>query len=146
MKKLLCALLAAVLTLTLMIPCTATDFAGFSDQQEIENNNAVRMLYDLGLISGYSDGSFGPDDAITREQFAVMLYNYAVWSGMDAVTLRENLTGFVDSESVSPYAVQALNWAVGEGIINGKGNQILDPKGQATRAQAAAMLQRFLED
>ena len=50
MKKLLCALLAAVLTLTLMIPCTATDFAGFSDQQEIENNNAVRMLYDLGLI------------------------------------------------------------------------------------------------
>mgnify|MGYP003242919944 CR=1 FL=1 len=52
LKKLLCALLAAVLTLTLMIPCTATDFAGFSDQQEIENNNAVRMLYDLGLISG----------------------------------------------------------------------------------------------
>ena len=47
LKKLLCALLAAVLTLTLMIPCTATDFAGFSDQQEIENNNAVRMLYDL---------------------------------------------------------------------------------------------------
>ena len=55
LKKLLCALLAAVLTLTLMIPCTATDFAGFSDQQEIENDNAVRMLYDLGLISGYSD-------------------------------------------------------------------------------------------
>ena len=73
MKKLLCALLAAVLTLTLMIPCTATDFAGFSDQQEIENNNAVRMLYDLGLISGYSDGSFGPDKLIRREEVAKLM-------------------------------------------------------------------------
>ncbi|MFR5382955.1 MAG: S-layer homology domain-containing protein, partial [Oscillospiraceae bacterium] len=73
MKKLLCALLAAVLTLTLMIPCTATDFAGFSDQQEIENNNAVRMLYDLGLISGYSDGSFGPQNPIRREEVAKLM-------------------------------------------------------------------------
>ena len=73
LKKLLCALLAAVLTLTLMIPCTATDFAGFSDQQEIENNNAVRMLYDLGLISGYSDGSFGPQNPIRREEVAKLM-------------------------------------------------------------------------
>lgn len=73
LKKLLCALLAAVLTLTLMIPCTATDFAGFSDQQEIENNNAVRMLYDLGLISGYSDGSFGPLNPIRREEVAKLM-------------------------------------------------------------------------
>ena len=51
LKKMLCALLAAVLTLTLMLPCAAADFAGFTDQQEIKNNNAVRMLYDLGLIS-----------------------------------------------------------------------------------------------
>ena len=52
LKKLLCALLAAVLTLTLMIPCTATDFAGFSDQHELETNTAARMLADLSLISG----------------------------------------------------------------------------------------------
>ena len=70
MKKMLCALLAAVLTLTLMLPCAAADFAGFTDQQEIKNNNAVRMLYDLGLISGYADGSFGPQNPIRREEVA----------------------------------------------------------------------------
>lgn len=107
---------------------------------------AVRWATSVGVVGGYGNGTFGPNDPISREQFAVMLYNYAVYSGMDAVTLQEDLTGFADSESVSPYAVQSLNWAVGEGIIIGKDNQILDPKGHAARAQAAAMLQRFLED
>lgn len=69
----LCALLAAVLTLTLMLPCAAADFAGFTDQQEIKNNNAVRMLYDLGLISGYADGSFGPQNPIRREEVAKLM-------------------------------------------------------------------------
>ena len=73
MKKMLCALLAAVLTLTLMLPCAAADFAGFTDQQEIKNNNAVRMLYDLGLISGYADGSFGPQNPIRREEVAKLM-------------------------------------------------------------------------
>ena len=107
---------------------------------------AIRWAADTGVAVGYGNGYFGPNDPVTREQLAVMLYRYAVHSGMDAVPLRENLNGFVDSGSVSPYAVQALNWAVGEGIITGKGNQILDPKGQATRAQAAVMLQRYLEN
>ena len=69
----LCALLAAVLALTLVLPCAATDFAGFTDQQEIKNINAVRMLYDLGLISGYSDGSFGPQNPIRREEVAKLM-------------------------------------------------------------------------
>ena len=73
LKKMLCALLAAVLTLTLMLPCAAADFAGFTDQQEIKNNNAVRMLYDLGLISGYADGSFGPQNPIRREEVAKLM-------------------------------------------------------------------------
>ena len=73
MKKMLCALLAAVLTLTLMLPCAAADFAGFTDQQEIKNNNAVRMLYDLGLISGYADSSFGPQNPIRREEVAKLM-------------------------------------------------------------------------
>ena len=76
LKKMLCALLAAVLTLTLMLPCAAADFAGFTDQQEIKNNNAVRMLYDLGLISGYADGSFGPQNPIRREEVAKLM---ALW-------------------------------------------------------------------
>ena len=73
MKKLLCVLLAAVLSLTLMIPCAAAEFAGFTDQQEIKNINAVRMLCDLGLISGYSDGSFGPQNPIRREEVAKLM-------------------------------------------------------------------------
>ena len=73
MKKLLCVLLAAVLALTLMIPCAAAEFAGFTDQQEIKNINAVRMLCDLGLISGYSDGSFGPQNPIRREEVAKLM-------------------------------------------------------------------------
>ena len=73
MKKLYCALLAAVLTITLLLPCAAADFAGFTDQQEIKNNNAVRMLYDLGLISGYADGSFGPQNPIRREEVAKLM-------------------------------------------------------------------------
>ena len=73
MKKMLCALLAAVLALTLVLPCAAADSAGFTDQQDIKNNNAVRMLYDLGLISGYADGSFGPENPIRREEVAKLM-------------------------------------------------------------------------
>ena len=73
LKKLLCVLLAAVLALTLMIPCAAAEFAGFTDQQEIKNINAVRMLCDLGLISGYSDGSFGPQNPIRREEVSKLM-------------------------------------------------------------------------
>ncbi len=70
MKKILCVLLAAVLACSLVLPCAAADDAGFTDQSSIRNYNAVRMLYDLGLISGYSDGSFGPEKAISREEIA----------------------------------------------------------------------------
>ena len=110
------------------------------------DGEAVRWAVGESIMTGYGNGNFGPNDPITREQFAVMLYNYAVWSGKDTVTLRENLNSFADSESVSPYAVQALNWTVDEGIISGKDDQLLDPKGQVTRTQAASMLQRFLEN
>lgn len=110
------------------------------------DGEAVRWAVGESIMTGYGNGNFGPNDPITREQFAVMLYNYAVWSGKDTVTLRENLNSFADSESVSPYAVQALNWTVDEGIISGKDDQLLDPKGQVTRAQATSMLQRFLEN
>ncbi len=72
-------------------------------------------------------------------------YRYAVYQGMEAATLEENLGRFVDGSSVSGYAVQATNWAVGQGIISGYGDNTLRPQGNATRAQAAAMLQRPCE-
>lgn len=73
MKKLICVLLAAVLLGTLVLPCAAAESAAFTDQQEIENYNAVRMLYDLGLVSGYADGSFGPQNPIRREEVAKLM-------------------------------------------------------------------------
>lgn len=106
---------------------------------------AIRWAASEGIAGGYGGGLFGPDDAITREQFVVMLFRYAQHEGLAAVTLEENLTGYADADSVSGYAVQAMNWAVGQGIIGGTSPAALAPQGTATRAQAAAMLTRFCE-
>ena len=76
---------------------------------------------------------------------AAMLYRYAVYQGMESVTLEENLAGFTDADKISGYAIQAMNWAVGQGIMGGYGDNTLRPQGNAARAQAAAMLQRFCE-
>ncbi|MGI5933899.1 MAG: InlB B-repeat-containing protein [Lawsonibacter sp.] len=93
-----------------------------------------------GIVAGYSRDLFGPNDPITREQFAVMLYRFAGQPSAPDPTLT-----FSDADQVSGYASDAMRWAVGAGIISGKGNGILDPKGDATRAQAAAMLMRFCQ-
>ena len=106
--------------------------------------NAVIWAAANGIVSGYSDTSFGPNDAITREQLAAILYRYAVHSGMTAVTQEENLSGFADADQISSYAVQAMNCAVGKGLLKGS-DGLLMPKAQASRAQVAAILHRFLE-
>ena len=80
---------------------------------------------------------------MTREQLAAILFRYAQYKGMDSVTLEENLTGFADGDQVSSWAMSAMNWAVGQGIMNGKGNNTLDPQGTATRAEVAKMLLNF---
>ena len=77
-----------------------------------------------------------------REQLAKFLFNYAVYQGMDAVTLSENLISFEDHACVSGYAVSAMQWAVGQGLINGTDGKLL-PTGTATRCQFAAILNRF---
>ena len=87
---------------------------------------------------------FGPNDPVTREQLAAILYRYAVYGGMTAVTLEENLGSFADTAQLSAYAIQAMNWAVGQGLINGSGSNLV-PKAQATRAQVAAIIHRYLE-
>ena len=71
-----------------------------------------------------------------------ILYRYAITQGLEAVTLQENLAGFTDAESVSPYAVSALNWAVGVGVVNGQADS-LEPQRIATRADAATLLLRL---
>ena len=139
--------------------------------------DAVNWAAGSGIVSGYGDGRFGPNDAVTREQLAVMLYNYAKWKGIDVsvgesfnvsgnestgIPVGENLnapidesaaiptgesldlSGFADFSAISAYAIPAMQWACGAGIMEGYNNN-LNPKGGATRAQCAAMLMRFME-
>ena len=105
---------------------------------------AVAWAAANGIVNGYGDSLFGPNDPVTREQLAAILYRYAVYGGMTAVTLEENLGSFADTAQLSAYAIQAMNWAVGQGLINGSGNNLV-PKAQATRAQVAAIIHRYLE-
>lgn len=94
------------------------------------------------IASGTSATTFEPNKAVTREQLAKFLFNYAVYQGTDAVTLSENLISFEDHASVSGYAVSAMQWAVGQGLINGTDGKLL-PTGTATRCQFAAIPNRF---
>lgn len=102
--------------------------------------DAVSWAAAQGVVAGYDTGRFGPNDSITREQLAVILYRYA---GSPAAA--GSLDSFADRASVSDYAAQALRWAVGEGLLSGKGAGLLYPTGTATRAEAAQILMRFCE-
>ena len=102
--------------------------------------NTVTWAAAQGIVSGYGDGRFGPNDNITREQLAVMLWRYA-----GSPSAAEKELHFTDVDKVSGYALEALLWAAENGIINGYGNGQLDPQGSATRAQAAQMLMNFLK-
>ena len=106
---------------------------------------AVRWAASEGIADGYGNGFFGTDDRVTREQMATILYRYAQNKGYN-VSAKADLNKFTDVGKISSYALEALQWANAEGLINGKGDSVLDPKGQATRAEAAAILMRFSED
>ena len=104
---------------------------------------SVRWASVVGVVGGYSDSTFGPDDAVTREQLATMLYRYAQFRGYDvSVGEDTNILSYSDAQNVSEWAIPAMQWACGAGIINGSGSQ-LNPQGDATRAEIAVMLMRF---
>ena len=106
---------------------------------------AVRWAVSSGVVTGYSDTAFGPNDTITREQFAAILYRYAQYKGMDVSAGGDtDILGFDDAPSISAYAVPAIRWACGSGIISGVSARTLAPQGLTSRAQAACMMQRFL--
>ncbi|MEN6312953.1 MAG: YDG domain-containing protein [Clostridiaceae bacterium] len=107
---------------------------------------AVAWASANGISNGIGSSSFAPDNALSREQLAVMLYNYARYKGLD-VTVADSgvLNAYTDADSVSSWAEDAMKWAVSLGIISGDGTG-LDPQGNATRAQIAVMLQRFVEN
>ena len=107
--------------------------------------DAVAWAAANDIVNGTSATTFAPNSPITREQMATMLYRFAQYKGMDAVTLQEHLTGYPDGDQVSDYAIPAMNWAVGQGLIAGMENGTLVPQGSATRAQVATILMRFCE-
>lgn len=102
--------------------------------------SGVAWAAERGIISGYGGGRFGPNDPITREQLAAMLWQYAGRPEFSELALP-----FQDTDQVSPWAADALRWAVDRGILSGRGGGVLDPTGYATRAEAAQMLKVFLE-
>ena len=109
--------------------------------------NAVAWANANGIVSGYGSGKFGPNDKVTREQLAAILYRYAQYKKYDvSVGEDTNILSYDDAQSISSYAIPAIQWACGAGVVTGKSGSKLDPKGNATGAEVAAMLMRFCEN
>ena len=123
---------------------TTAEAAGFAD---VDDNDwyatAVNWAANVGVVNGYEDNTFRPNTAITREQLAAILMNYAAYKGED-VSARASLDNYTDQPST--WAQEAMQWAVAEGLISGVTADTLQPQGAATRAQVAAILQRFLSE
>ncbi len=116
----------------------------FSDLEDGKwYTSAVVWAAKEGIVSGYEGGKYGVGDVITREQMAVMLYNYAQYKGYPT-DKTASFDQFADADEISDWAVTQLQWAVGNGVMNGKGG-ILEPGESALRAECAAMLQNFME-
>lgn len=119
--------------------------AGFADVSGIAwYADAVDWAAEAGVILGYPDGRFDPNGAVTREQLAAILYRYAVRQGLDTVTAEDNLRAFPDADAIAAYAVPALNWCVGGGLLAARTDGALCPGEPATRAEAAAALWTYL--
>ncbi|MCR5846751.1 MAG: S-layer homology domain-containing protein [Lachnospiraceae bacterium] len=106
--------------------------------------NAILWAYSEGIVAGNADGTYGVGQAIQRQAVAGMLYKYAQKYNYDLTVNPEALTGFNDSKKVSNWAGNSMKWAITQGIITGKDDRTLDPLGNATRAECAAMIMRLI--
>lgn len=122
--------------------------SGFADVKSGSwYDDAVTWASRYGIIKGYGDDTFGPNDSVTREQMAAMLYRYADYCRCDMTAGRTiDLSQYRDHGDVSTYAIPALRWAIGEEIITGRTGRFLAPDGTASRAEVAVMVARFAED
>ncbi|MBQ2996179.1 MAG: S-layer homology domain-containing protein [Oscillibacter sp.] len=121
--------------------------AEFADVTADWYADAVRWASYEGIVTGYSDTAFGPMDSVKREQLAAILWRYAKYKGMDvSVGENTNILSYNDAFDISEYAIPAMQWACGAGIISGKAEGILAPIDPVIRAEAAQMLMRFLAD
>ncbi len=123
-----------------------TDFEGKSEFIDIPENewysNAVSWAKENGIVSGITDSEFAPDANITREQIAVIIYRYANFKGLNKGEKAE-LSEYADASEISDWATDALSWANSSQLINGMGDNTLSPKSSATRAQVAAIFERY---
>ena len=109
--------------------------------------DAIAWAAENGIVSGYDSVTFGPDDNITREQLASILWRYAKYKGYDvSVGEDTNILSYEDAFSISEYAIPAMQWACGAGIISGNDDGTLNPTGYAQRAHAAQMLMKFMNN
>ena len=106
--------------------------------------SAVAWASENGVVNGYGDNTFKPNNPITREQMAAFLFRYATLKEQD-VSPRADLSPFTDASQIAPYAVEAIQWANAQGLVNGTSATTLAPKGNATRAQVAVILSRFAQ-
>ncbi len=122
--------------------------AGANQFKDVTNGmwyvDAVNWASEKQIVNGYGDGVFGPNDNVTREQMAVILYHYAKGKGYD-ISASGSLSTFTDSNQISSWAEEPMKWAIGKGLLSGKGANVLDPSSTATRAEVATILKLFIE-
>jgi enterochelin esterase-like enzyme len=124
----------------------AVDLVSFTDVSDGQwYANAASWAFSNGIISGYTNGRFGPNNPVTREQVALILYQYVTSKGYDN-SKSADTAAFQDNGQISSWAADSVKWAVGSGLISGKGDNILDPQGTATRAEIATILMNFCEN
>ncbi len=116
---------------------------GFSDvSRKMWYTKSIDWAASYGIVNGVGNNKFEPDTAITREQIAVLLFNYTKYKKMD-ISQRKDLIAFRDSDKVSEWAKTSLEWAVASGLISGKNDNMLDPLGNATRAEFSVIMERY---
>lgn len=122
---------------------TVTGDSTFTDLTDDWYVNAITWAEINGVVDGYGDGTFQPNDTVTREEFAQMMYNYTAFKGLDTSATADLVSKFPDGNEVGAWAETAMEWANGNELINGHDDGTLDPQGAAIRAQAASILMRF---
>lgn len=145
--------LSRAMTVTILHRLAGTPSAGTAASfADVESGSwydeAVAWAAEHGIVTGYDATHFGPEDYITREQMAAIFCRYAEDAGMDTAAGGSSIdlaAVFTDGSEVSPYAQASVKWAVDSGLISGRDDGTLDPKGTASRAEAAQILQNFCE-
>lgn len=122
----------------------ASDTSSFTDvPTNAYYSNPISWAYQNKVINGIADHTIAPEQALTREQLALICYNYALSNNID-VSVKQSLESFSDHNRVSNWSLDAMQWAVGNKLISGKSNNMLDPTGTVTRAEAAVFIERFM--